>query len=211
MDILYFNKLSSTQTYLIEQIKEKKISAPIAIIAKEQTAGVGSRDNSWEGGEGNLFFSFSLNIDDLPNDLPLSSSSIYFSYIMKEILVELADDIWLKWPNDLYQNKHKIGGIITKRIDNILVCGIGINLKKNSNRFEALNIHIETDILLKNYLNAVEKVPSWKHVFSKYAIEFERTKDVSAHVKGEHKSLQKAILWEDGSLIIDKKRVYSLR
>ena len=205
------DELSSTQLYLIEQIKTKQLSAPIAVIAKKQTAGIGSRDNGWEGGEGNLFFSFALKLESLPNDLPLSSASIYFSYIMKEILEELTENIWLKWPNDLYQNKHKIGGIITKKIDNILVCGMGINLKKNSNSFEALNLNIEANILLKDYLEMVEKFPKWKHIFSKYAIEFERTKDVSAHVKGEHKSLKKAILWEDGSLIIDKKRVYSLR
>jgi len=211
LEILYFNELSSTQTYLIEQIKDKKISIPVAIIAKNQLAGVGSRDNSWEGGEGNLFFSFALKLDDLPNDLPLSSASIYFSYIMKKILIELTDDIWLKWPNDLYQNEQKIGGTITKKIDNILVCGMGINLKKNSNGFKALNVNIEADVLLKNYLYEVEKFPTWKHIFSKYEIEFERSKQVSAHVKGEHKSLQKAIIREDGSLIINKERVYNLR
>ncbi|MCK5854983.1 MAG: biotin--[acetyl-CoA-carboxylase] ligase [Sulfurovaceae bacterium] len=211
MEIFYFNELVSTQTYLIEQIRDKKLSAPIAIVTKRQTAGVGSRDNSWEGGEGNLFFSFALKLESLPNDLPLSSASIYFSYIMKEVLEELTEDIWLKWPNDLYQDKHKIGGTITKKIDNILVCGMGINLKKNSNSFEALNLNIEADILLKNYIKAIEKFPTWKHIFSNYAIEFERTKDVSAHIMGERKSLQKAILWEDGSLTINKKRVYSLR
>ena len=211
MDILYFNELTSTQTYLVEQLKDKKVSAPIAVIAKKQTAGIGSRDNSWEGGDGNLFFSFALDIESLPNDLALSSASIYFSYIMKELLMDLTDDVWLKWPNDLYQNEHKIGGTITKKIDNILVCGMGINLKKNSNGFEALNLDIEANILLKNYLDEVKKYPTWKHIFSKYEIEFERNKSVSAHVKGEHKSLQNAILREDGSLTINKKRVYSLR
>ena len=211
MEILYFDELNSTQLYLIEQIKTKQLSAPVAIIAKRQTAGVGSRDNSWEGGDGNLFFSFALKLDDLPNDLALNSASIYFSYIMKEILENLSDNIWLKWPNDLYQKEHKIGGTITKKIDNILVCGMGINLKEKSNSFEALNLNIEANILLKRYLEEVEKVPSWKHIFSNYAIEFERTKEIFAHVQGEHKSLKKAILWEDGSLIIDKKRVYSLR
>ncbi len=211
MEIIYFDELHSTQLYLIEQIRAKNLSAPIAVLAKRQTSGVGSRDNGWEGGDGNLFFSFALNLDDLPKDLAVSSASIYFSYIMKEILVDLNRDVWLKWPNDLYENKHKVGGTITKKMDNILVCGMGVNLKKDSNSFEALNINIEVEALLKSYLKEVEKVPSWKHIFSKYEIEFERTKDVSAHVLGEHKSLENAILWEDGSLIIDKKRVYSLR
>ena len=211
MEILCFDELKSTQSYLIEQILDKKLSTPIVVVTKKQTNGIGSRDNSWEGGEGNLFFSFALSLDDLPIDLPLNSASIYFSFIMKEILEKFIDDIWLKWPNDLYYQKNKVGGIITKKIDNVLVCGIGINLKKNSNGYEALNINIEPIFLLQRYIDKLKNSPSWKQVFSKYAIEFERSKRVSTHIRGEYKSLENAILLEDGSLIINNKRVYSLR
>jgi len=211
LEILCFNELESTQTYLIEELKNKKITLPIAVIAKEQTKGMGSRDNSWEGGEGNLFFSIAISIDDLPDDLPLSSASIYFSFIMKQVLSEYVEDIWVKWPNDLYQNSSKIGGTITKKIDNILLCGMGINLQKNSNGFEALNLNVEPIVLLKKYLFALKNYPSWKHIFSQYRIEFGRTKEFFAHVDGEYKSLNKAILSEDGSLIIDNKRVYNIR
>jgi len=184
---------------------------PIAVIAKEQTNGVGSRDNSWEGGEGNLFFSLAIKLEDLPEDLPLSSASIYFSFIMKQVLETYIDNIWLKWPNDLYHNKSKIGGTITKKIDNIFLCGMGINLQKKSNSFEALNLDIEPLILLKKYLLSLEEYPSWKQIFSQYRIEFGRSKEFFTHIEKEYKSLENAILSEDGSLIIDNKRVYSIR
>ena len=203
--------MESTQTYLIEQLQTKKLTAPICVMAKEQTAGVGSRDNHWEGGEGNLLFSFAVNLEDLPKDLPLSSASIYFSFIMKELLKDKSEDIWLKWPNDLYQNSSKIGGTITKKIDNILLCGMGVNLQKNLNGFKALNLNVEPIILLNEYLEALEKYPTWKQVFSLYRIEFARNKDYYTHVDNELKSLKKAILSEDGSLIIENKRVYSIR
>ena len=211
MELLCFNELESTQTYLIDELKKKKLTAPIVIMAKEQTAGVGSRDNSWEGGEGNLFFSLALSIDDLPQDLPLNSASIYFSYLMKEVLEQYVTDVWLKWPNDLYHNQSKIGGTITKKIDNILVCGMGINLEKNENGFEALNLNIEPIFLLEKYISKLEKLPRWKQIFSQYRIEFERSKHFYTHVNGEYKSLESAILSEDGSLIIENKRVYSIR
>ncbi len=211
MKIVCFDELKSTQIYLLENLQNKRYVAPIAVWTKKQTQGIGSRENQWEGGEGNLFFSFAINLDDLPEDLPLGSASIYFSFIMKEILVEYIDDIWMKWPNDLYYIKDKIGGIITKKMDSILVCGMGINLQKNSNGYEALNLNIERELLLERYFELLEESPSWKQVFSKYAIEFERRKLVSAHIQGEYKSLRDAILREDGSLIIDNKRVYSLR
>ena len=197
--------------YLEEQISAKKISAPIAVMTEEQTAGIGSRNNSWEGGEGNLFFSVAVRLDDLPEDLPLGSASIYFSYIMKEVLNEYLEDVWVKWPNDLYYKQSKIGGTITKKSDNILLFGMGINLQKKSNSFEALNLNVEPIILLRKYLLALEKNPSWKQIFSQYRIEFGRTKEFFAHINGEYKSLKTAILSEDGSLIIDNKRVYNIR
>ena len=211
MEVLCFNTLESTQTYLLEELKKKKLTAPICVMAKEQTAGIGSRENSWEGGEGNLFFSFAVSLDDLPSDLPLSSASIYFSYIMRDVLVKYEADIWLKWPNDLYHNLDKVGGTITKKFDNILLCGMGINLQKNSNSFKALNLNVEPIILLKEYLVGLEKYPSWKQIFSEYRIEFERSRVFFTHIDGDRKALENAIILEDGSLIIEKKRVYNIR
>ena len=203
--------MGSTQTYLLEALETNNVTPPIAVMAKSQTAGIGSRNNSWEGGEGNLFFSLAISIDSLPDDLPLTSASIYFSFIMKQVLETYSEDVWLKWPNDLYQNQAKIGGTITKKIDNILLCGMGVNLERNSNSFEALNINVEPIVLLEKYLFALEKYPTWKQIFSQYRIEFGRSREYFAHVNGEYKSLEKAILSEDGSLIIDNKRVYNIR
>lgn len=211
MEIIYFKTLPSTQLYLIKRVTNGDISLPVAIIANEQTDGIGSRDNSWEGGAGNLFFSMAIPLNKLPNDLPLNSASIYFSFIMKEVLKEYTEDIWLKWPNDLYQNSSKIGGITTKKINDILVCGIGVNLKKNLNSFDSLNIGIEPILLLKKYILSLSKYPSWKQIFIQYKIEFERSRDYFSNIDREYKSLKKAILSEDGSLIIDNKKVYGLR
>jgi len=211
LEILCFNTLASTQTYLLDALKSKEKHAPVCVMAKEQTAGIGSRDNSWEGGEGNLFFSFALDIKVLPDDLPLNATAIYFAYLMKKVLEAYSEDIWLKWPNDFYHKNAKVGGIITKKIDTILLCGIGINLQKNQNSFEALNLNVEPLAILKSYLDEVEKYPSWKQVFSQYKIEFGRSKAFFAHIDREYKSLENATLSEDGSLIIDNKRVYNIR
>ena len=195
----------------MEKLRNKSCSLPIAVVAKEQTNGVGSRDNSWEGGEGNLFFSLAVPLDDLPKDLPINSASIYFSFIMKQVLLKYTEDIWLKWPNDLYHNQSKIGGTITKKVDNVFICGMGINLQKNRNNFEALNLDIAPLFLLEQYLCELEKYPSWKQIFSQYKIEFDKSKAFFTHINSEYKSLENAILSEDGSLIIDNKRVYSIR
>ncbi|MCO4845905.1 MAG: biotin--[acetyl-CoA-carboxylase] ligase [Sulfurovum sp.] len=211
MEILYFNTLPSTQKYLLELLKEGKIQAPVAVISSEQSLGMGSRDNSWSGGEGNFFASIAIDLDMLPQDLPLGSASIYFSFIMKQTLEALDESIWLKWPNDFYVNDDKVGGTITKKVKNTLVCGIGINLKNSQNGYRALQCDISVQKLLENYLFALEKFPKWKQVFSEYEIEFELSRKFSVHIENDKKSLSDAILCEDGSLIIEGKRVFSLR
>ena len=211
MEILSFNSLPSTQKYLVESIDSGTLKAPQAVIALEQSAGVGSRDNQWSGGEGNFFASVALKLDDLPEDLPLSSASIYFSFIMKKVLLELGENIWLKWPNDFYKNDDKIGGTITKKVNDTLVCGIGINLKKTQNDYTALQSDISPKLLLDKYLFALETYPKWKQIFSEYEVEFELSRKFSVHIDNYQKSLVDACLQPDGSLIIDGKKVYSLR
>ena len=131
------------------------MKVPVAVLALEQSQGIGSRNNAWQGGRGNFFASIAISLNELPSDLPLSSASIYFSFIMKKTLALLGENVWLKWPNDFYKNDVKVGGTITKKINDILVCGMGINLKNTQNGYSALQCDISPDILLKNYLLAL--------------------------------------------------------
>jgi BirA family biotin operon repressor/biotin-[acetyl-CoA-carboxylase] ligase len=211
LEILYFDSLPSTQNYLVEKIEKNSLQAPIAVITKEQNAGVGSRNNEWCGGEGNFFASIAVETDALPSDLPLASASIYFSFIMKKTLENMGEKVWLKWPNDFYLNESKVGGTITKKIQNTLICGIGINLKKSQNGYSSLQSDISSENLLDKYLESLCEFPKWKQVFSEYEVEFELSRKFSVHIENYEKSLVDAHLCGDGSLLIEGKRVYSLR
>jgi len=209
--IYSFEQLPSTQIYLVEKIREGALVPPVAVIAARQEGGVGSRGNSWSGGEGNFFASFALDLDSLPEDLSLGSASIYFAYIMKKILLIENPEVWLKWPNDLYLGDDKIGGVITQVVGKTAVCGIGINLGNTEDGYCSLRCASTPRDLLENYLFDLEKFPKWKEIFSEYQIEFERSKVFSVHIKNYQQSLQNALLCEDGSLLIEGKRVFSLR
>ncbi len=211
MEICLFDTLPSTQTYLAGKIRSGELSAPIAVIADDQSDGVGSRGNTWSGGRGNLFVSIALDTEMLPIDLPLSSASIYFAFIMRKILTAYNGNIWLKWPNDLYIKNDKVGGVITQKISEQIVCGIGINLKNYQNGYKVLGSDILPLKLLENYLFELEKFPSWKQIFREYQIEFELSRVFCVHIKEYKKSLKDAILCDDGSLQIEGERVYSLR
>jgi len=211
VQILWFDELGSTQTYLKEQLKSGELSSPVAVVASKQTEGIGSRGNSWIGLDGNLFFSFAIDRKELPNDLSLESSSIYFSYILKECLEEESSGLWLKWPNDFYIENSKIGGTITFLKDDDLICGIGLNLVKSPEGFEHLDIKINKKDLLNKFFKKMKNKPSWKQIFSKYKIEFALSKKYCTHYKDNAVSLENASLNEDGSLNVNGQRIYSLR
>jgi BirA family biotin operon repressor/biotin-[acetyl-CoA-carboxylase] ligase len=130
---------------------------------------------------------------------------------MKQVLTGLGEKVWLKWPNDLYVEDEKVGGVITQKVKNSLICGIGINLANSSNGFRSLYSELSAEFLLENYLKALEKFPKWKQIFSEYRIEFEQSRRFSVHIENYQKSLRNALLCEDGSLLIEGKRVFSLR
>ncbi|MBU0721217.1 biotin--[acetyl-CoA-carboxylase] ligase [bacterium] len=211
MQIIYLESVDSTQKYLKELIRQNSISVPHAIVAQRQTDGVGSRGNSWMGMDGNLFVSFALDLGDLPSDLQIESASIYFAYILKETLEELNSKVWLKWPNDFYIENHKVGGMITNISKETLICGIGLNLLAAPEGFAIMDIRISKDELLKKYFANIEKKISWKQVFSKYELEFYKSKMFHTHKNNLKISLQDAVLQSDGSVISNGERIFSLR
>ena len=211
MKIHYLESVDSTQTYLKYLLQSNKITTPYAVVTNKQTNGIGSRDNKWKGMDGNLFLSFAMDIDDLPSDLKLESASIYFAYILKSTLEELGSNIWLKWPNDFYINEKKIGGMITNLFGNALVCGVGLNLVRFPENFDILDITINKEKLLNLYFKNIEKKPLWKQVFSKYKLEFYRNQEFFTHNDNLRISLGEAELQSDGSIMVNKMRIYSLR
>ena len=211
MEILWLNEIDSTQGYLIDALKNKRLKAPICVGATIQTSGRGSRGNSWIGEEGNFFISFAIERTSLPNDLKLESSSIYFAYILKEILENLGSAVWLKWPNDFYLGEQKLGGLITNLVGDSLICGVGINLKNSPAPFATIDIEISPEELSNLYMSHLKSFPLWKQIFSKFQLEFERSKSFSTHSNNTTIELQDAVLCEDGSLECNGQRIYSLR
>ena len=143
--------------------------------------------------------------------MKLESSSIYFSYILKETLQEFGSNVWLKWPNDFYINNFKIGGMITNLVGKDLICGVGMNVSKNPDGFEKLDINISIEKLLHSYFVNIAKRSSWKQIFSKYKLEFHKSQNFSTHKNGLQFSLGDAILNNDGSVVINGERIYSTR
>ncbi|MGN8381101.1 biotin--[acetyl-CoA-carboxylase] ligase [Helicobacter pylori] len=201
-----FDSLPSTQTYLLEKLKSNELKAPVLVLAKNQSAGIGSRGNIWEIVESALTFSLALNASDLPKDLPMQASALYLGFLFKEVLKELGSQTWLKWPNDLYLGGQKIGGVLVNIYKGMRVCGIGVN--RVSTKWACLDIGASDDWIIESFLKKIEENLFWGEVLSKYALEFHRSNSFNFHNDwGEAVSLKDAELLEDGRVLI-KGKIY---
>lgn len=201
-----FDSLPSTQIYLLEKLKSNELKAPVLVLAKNQSAGIGSRGNIWENTKSALTFSLALNASDLPKDLPMQASALYLGFLFKEVLKELGSQTWLKWPNDLYLGDQKIGGVLVNVYKGMRVCGIGVN--RVSTKWACLDIGTSDDWIIEGFLKKIEENLFWGEVLSKYALEFHRSNSFSFHNDwGEAVSLKDAELLEDGRICI-KGKIY---
>lgn len=112
-----------------------KLGAPhgTGLAARAQTAGRGRRGHKWDSTVGNLLLSIVLR--PCVNPAKFSGLAAVSGLAVLEVLEKqgLANEIRLKWPNDLVARGRKLGGILVEAArDNegkpFAVCGIGVNV-----------------------------------------------------------------------------------
>lgn len=123
----------------------------------EQTAGRGRRGNQWISNRGNFFFSIILNE---PTQSRLTWCAMMGALAVARALPEFP--IKLKWPNDLYLNGGKCGGVLAERVNGAVILGIGVNLidqpilKDRETR--SLNGAISAEVLCIRMLKELDKL-----------------------------------------------------
>jgi len=159
-DTYYYEEIDSTQTYAINLLQSGLMHKNTLIYAKHQTSGIGRRGENWLSLGKNLTMSLVIKIQNISTPY-----SIICGIIVVNILKSENINAQIKWPNDIFLNGKKCGGIITniEKINGINYCifGIGINLLSNpdlqNKSYKACNIFNECNIKL-NYRNLALKI-----------------------------------------------------
>ena len=130
--------VDSTNNYAMAQIHAGLTSHGFVYIARQQTAGKGQRGKTWNT---HLDESLIMSVVLQPH------SSLYSNKFILSAAIAVAchdftsiyagNNTKIKWPNDIYWNDRKAGGIL---IENILqgsewkyaVVGIGLNINQNA-------------------------------------------------------------------------------
>ena len=104
-----------------------------------QTAGRGRLDHKWLSPPGtNLMMSAVLSVEGLSPDHVATLPLVVGLAVAKALAdVRLFDrstvrpfNLALKWPNDILLDGRKVAGILCERLDDRIVVGIGVNVKK---------------------------------------------------------------------------------
>lgn len=134
--------VDSTNQYLLDRITE--LQSGDACIAEYQQAGRGRRGRQWISPFGaNLYLSMFWRLDQGP--AAAIGLSLVIGIVMAEVLQRLgAEDVRVKWPNDLYLNDRKLAGILVELTGKTgdaaqLVIGAGINLAMRESNANAIN------------------------------------------------------------------------
>jgi len=132
--LFYRLKCNSTEIQLNNYLKKKnKLINPVAIIAKQQTAGFGQYQRDWSSPMGGIWLSAAYPIYSSKFLSEIFSLSI--SCKLCEIFYHDSLHLQLKWPNDILYGSKKLIGLLPKivtRGDQVLYARIGIGFNLNN-------------------------------------------------------------------------------
>jgi BirA family biotin operon repressor/biotin-[acetyl-CoA-carboxylase] ligase len=122
----YFEAIDSTNSWLLKHGQCGDIC-----ISEMQKAGRGRRGNLWlSPNTGNIYFSLCWCFDVVVSHLSLLG--LVTGVAIAEALAEIGlTDHGIKWPNDIFWQQKKLGGILIETVDQSgrVIIGIGLNIE----------------------------------------------------------------------------------
>ncbi|MFO1257006.1 MAG: biotin--[acetyl-CoA-carboxylase] ligase [Gammaproteobacteria bacterium] len=209
LDVL--NLTTSTNDYVAQRAHSQALSA-FACVAEGQTQGRGRLGRKWISPFGtNLYFSIYWTFQLKPRALSGLSLAVGVSVLKAIQILSNNHAIQLKWPNDLYYQDAKLGGILVEILpmaktcpdmqteaESAAVIGIGINVSAISDELkpddrkiaalsQALGYKPSRNSLVAALLN--ELIPALAQFQAEGFSPFKQIWDLHDYLRGKHISL----------------------
>ncbi|MBM3998703.1 MAG: biotin--[acetyl-CoA-carboxylase] ligase [Planctomycetes bacterium] len=132
-DVVYHDRIESTNDTAL-RLASAHARVPLLVLARSQSAGRGRGDHRWWSSDGALTFSIAIDaasLDIPPDRLPLVSLATGLALARSLENGASGPSYRLKWPNDVYINERKAGGVLIETAPSRpprLVIGIGLNV-----------------------------------------------------------------------------------
>ncbi|MFI3186629.1 MAG: bifunctional biotin--[acetyl-CoA-carboxylase] ligase/biotin operon repressor BirA [Methylococcaceae bacterium] len=137
------DQIDSTNSYLVERAQQNAPSGTVCF-AEHQTAGKGRRGRQWISPYGsNIYLSILWRFQQGPAAISGLSLAIGVA-VIRALKQHQIHDIGLKWPNDIYSQGKKLGGILVEVSGETdgpcsAVIGLGLNLFVPKNQAHSIN------------------------------------------------------------------------
>lgn len=171
--IISYPKIDSTNEEVKRVLATSDRKAPFAIVAHEQTAGRGTSGRKWESKAGeNITISYCFAFHEIvQTNFPLS---IGVAFAVTEFLMLFDIKAKIKYPNDVYVESKKIGGILIEtgfwgRNERQVIIGIGLNVNQKDFSLEnnsATSMNLTTN---RNYI-LVDMIPLLSEKLERYLL-----------------------------------------
>lgn len=180
--------IDSTNSYLMMLAQSEALSGHVCF-AETQTAGKGRRGRQWISPQGqNIYGSFLWRFE---NAQALNGLSLAIGVGVIRVLKQIGiSQVGLKWPNDIYSDGKKLGGILIEvtthsngNVSAVIGLGLNLNLPKNieqiTQAYTDLNdvaptVEINRNKLIAEFLNELLPIAATfeKQGFSAYLNEW---------------------------------------
>lgn len=127
------DQIDSTNSYLSALTHDQPDSSGVICLAEQQTAGKGRRGRQWVSPFGsNIYLSILWQFQEGPASLSGLSLAVGVA-VIKALKIHHIENVGLKWPNDIYWQQKKLGGILVEVSGESngpcsAVIGLGLNL-----------------------------------------------------------------------------------
>jgi len=159
LSVVVKESVPSTNDYLFDLVKNSETLLPkMALLAEIQTAGKGRQGRVWVSPPGSislsLYWPFNRTLEQM-----YGLSLVVGIAVARVLLSNGLDDVKLKWPNDIFWQERKLGGILIETRQNRVgivdtIIGIGLNVQDMDAYSEQINqkhVGLETALQHKIY------------------------------------------------------------
>jgi len=142
-NINIFQTIDSTNTYARELAEKNSVSG-LVILAEQQTGGRGRRGKSWVSPfAANIYLSIVWDFEQGAEALEGLSLAVGVA-VRRALIAHGVQGVKLKWPNDIYVEQKKLGGILLEMIGDpaghcSVVIGVGLNVSMPVSQASAID------------------------------------------------------------------------
>ncbi|UVW35002.1 bifunctional biotin--[acetyl-CoA-carboxylase] ligase/biotin operon repressor BirA [SAR92 clade bacterium H455] len=142
-NIHVFQTIDSTNTYARELAEKSSVSG-LVILAEQQTAGRGRRGKNWVSPfAANIYLSIVWDFEKGAQALEGLSLAVGVA-VRRALIAHGVQGVKLKWPNDIYVEQKKLGGILLEMIGDpaghcSVVIGVGLNVSMRVSQASAID------------------------------------------------------------------------